>query len=296
MPDSLLRTFFRSVFARSCPPPPGSSPGIAPGSDGINEPRASASGAIRIACVSAPGSAGGYNSSPSPAPASAFNPASASGRNSLSLFEGEGRVRVEAISFSRRSQITTSKTPTPGVPAVTPPEGAAGLSDSRIAAVLPSELLQPGEIIILLLKPSLWFILLQPLRSLIILGALAILGLWACRNGHLQLGPSDVVLIAFFLISARIFWQVLEWLSHVYVLTDRRILRVRGVVHVHVFEAPLTRIQHTNLTFAPLERLFGLGSIHFATAGTAFIEASWQMLAHPLDVHQKVVQALNRYR
>ena len=56
-------------------------------------------------------------------------------------------------------------------------EGITGPADdeviaSRLAAMLPAQLLQPGEIIILLLKPSPLFILLAPLNTLVLLAML----------------------------------------------------------------------------------------------------------------------------
>ena len=73
-------------------------------------------------------------------------------------------------------------------------------------------------------------------------------------------------------------------------------IRIRGVIRVHVFECQLAQIQHTNLLFSLRERVFGLGTIGFATAGTAAAEVFWLMIARPLDVHQLLVQTLNRYR
>lgn len=164
-------------------------------------------------------------------------------------------------------------------------------------AMLPAELLQPGEVIILLLKPSPWFIVLSPLKTLvaIALGTAILLAL-----SQLALLPGlthrEIVLLGAALIVLRLFWQFLEWLSRVYVLTDQRVIRVMGVLRVNVFETPLQQIQHTNLLFSIRERLFALGTIGFATAGTGGYEAFWTMVCNPLEVHQKVVQTLRRYR
>ena len=167
---------------------------------------------------------------------------------------------------------------------------------ARAAGMLPAELLQPGEVIILLLKPSAWFILLAPLRTLT---AIIVVGLIAeTINSYLALDISrqSIILGTLALLLLRVFWQFLEWLSRVYVLTDRRVVTVAGVLRIGVFETPLQKIQHTNMVLSLRERLFGLGTITFATAGTAAIEAFWLMLANPLEVHQKVVQTINRYR
>ena len=104
------------------------------------------------------------------------------------------------------------------------------------------------------------------------------------------------VLLGMSLIALRLVWQFVDWLSRVYVLTDQRIIRVRGVLRVSVFECRLAQIQQTDLLFTLRERLFGLGTLGFSTAGTAFTDAYWTMVAQPLDVHEKVVATIKRYR
>jgi len=177
-----------------------------------------------------------------------------------------------------------------------PPGAAGGLTEARAHAAIPEQLLQGGEIVILLIKPSVWFIVLSCLGFLagVLVAAVAVLGLM--RIVDLHMASSDVIVIAGFIGAVRLLWQLLEWLSRVYVLTDRRVIRVKGVLRVQVFETQLKNIQHTDTLFTIRERLFGLGSIMFSTAGTAVPEATWRMIGRPLDVHQKVVATLNRYR
>lgn len=168
---------------------------------------------------------------------------------------------------------------------------------ARASAMLPAELLQPSEIIILLIKPSPWFILLVPLRfiAIILLCALLTMQLQA-RGFGLGLDRHDIIVATLAALGLRLFWQLLDWLSHVYVLTDQRVIRVMGVLNVQVFECPLQKIQQTDLILPLVQRLFWLGSIGFATAGTAGHEAYWLMVAKPLEVHAKIVETLRRYR
>ena len=70
----------------------------------------------------------------------------------------------------------------------------------------------------------------------------------------------------------------------------------KGVLRVAIFETALKDIQHTECFFSIRERLLGLGTITFATSGTAMIEAMWRMVADPMQVHQTVVKTLSRYR
>lgn len=166
---------------------------------------------------------------------------------------------------------------------------------ARAAALVPAQLLQPGEVIILALKPSPWFIVLEPLTTLVAIVFVGLLALWLAANGILPFPQRDITLSVLAALAVRLFWQFLEWLSRAYILTDRRILSVAGVLRVTVFETALTRVQHTHIVFTVRERLVGLGSLLFATAGTATLETVWRMIARPLDVHRKVVQTLERY-
>lgn len=173
----------------------------------------------------------------------------------------------------------------------------ADLLLDRAGAMLPAQLLQPGEVIILLIKPSPWFILLVPLRFFAVVVLLAALVILLERKGiDVGIERYDLVVAALGLIGVRLFWQMLEWLSRVYVLTDQRIIRVKGVLSVQVFECPLAKVQQTDLILPLLQRVFWLGTIGFATAGTAFREAYWFMIARPLDVHAKIIETMRRYR
>jgi len=176
------------------------------------------------------------------------------------------------------------------------PDGGAAELDARIAAMIPAELLQPSEIIILLIKPSPWYILLSSLGVLALIAIACTILVLLHGRGHLGFASrNDFILAAVGVALTKLFWQFLDWLSRLYVLTDQRIIRVKGVVRVQVFETQLKNVQHTDTIFTFRERLFGLGTIAFATSGTATTEAAWLMVAQPLEVHRIVVQAIGRY-
>lgn len=177
------------------------------------------------------------------------------------------------------------------------PEPVLGLPSERAVGLLPADLIQGDETIILLLKPSLWYIVLGSLGRL---GTIVVVAL-ACliARGLLDITSytrADVMALAVLVAALVLIWQFFEWLSRTYVLTDRRVIRVRGVLRVQVFQTELKQLQHTELLFSIRERFFALGTIAFATAGSAFPEAYWVMIRQPLPVHQKVIQAINRYR
>ncbi|MBI1337681.1 MAG: PH domain-containing protein [Phycisphaera sp.] len=166
----------------------------------------------------------------------------------------------------------------------------------RLHTLLPAQLLQGGEVIVLLIKPSAWWIVLEPIGTLAAFACLIALGWGIDATGLVDIARREFVVVGVTLMAVRLFWQFLDWLGRVYVLTDRRVIRVEGVLRVNVFETALKNITHTQTTFSVRERLFGLGTLAFATAGTAGVEAFWRTIARPLEVHQIVVQTLNRYR
>ncbi len=187
----------------------------------------------------------------------------------------------------------------PDVPApadVSADAASGGTASGGAAAMVPAQLLQDGEIVVLLLKPHPLYIVLSILRVLTILALLTALGVLIDNRLTTGANRQSILVLGISLVLARLFWQFLEWLSRVYVLTDRRLIAVAGVLRVRVFETPLQNITHSEMLFSIRERLFGLGTLGFYTAGTGLVEAYWVMLARPLDIHRQVVEALRRYR
>ncbi len=170
-----------------------------------------------------------------------------------------------------------------------------GMPLDRAQFILPDNLLQGGEVIILLLKPSLWFILLGCLHTLS-LTILAAMTLWAVIPllPYPYLSRNDIIIITLIIIGLRVFWQILEWLGRIYVLTDQRIIRIRGVIRIRIFETRLNKLQHTDLLLSLRERIFYIGTIAFSTAGSYSIEAYWEMINKPTAVHQQIIQTINR--
>jgi uncharacterized membrane protein YdbT with pleckstrin-like domain len=167
--------------------------------------------------------------------------------------------------------------------------GQATIAGS-LSGVIPAHLIDEGEQIIFAIKPSLWFILFYYAKMIGLVIAVFI------AINYFPYVPSlfsqYVSQIAAALICLQLVIAVLEWISRLYVLTDRRVIRIKGILNVDIFEAPLVKIQNTYLTFALHERVVGIGTILIATAGTAGIEASWQNINQPLEVHEQVRAAI----
>ncbi|MCP3905154.1 MAG: PH domain-containing protein [Planctomycetes bacterium] len=170
------------------------------------------------------------------------------------------------------------------------------LSPDRAAALLPESLIQDDEVVILLLRPSLLYIPLACANTVVFVALLTFLAAYLSRwQSWVPWTDTQAFMLGVALAAIRLGWQTLEWYSRIYVLTDRRLIRRLGVLRVSIFQTQLSAIQHTSVFSRVRERLFGLGTIGFATAGSDVFEAFWVMLRRPFAVHKVVVEAIERY-
>ncbi|MGE3108141.1 MAG: PH domain-containing protein [Phycisphaerales bacterium] len=163
-----------------------------------------------------------------------------------------------------------------------------------------------GELIILRIKPSLWYIV-SRVWVLILLGAVlassalstvgTIAGVatplpfigWTLAQAVSRLG-----VMILFASATVVIWRFLEWWCKTYVLTDRRIVVQTGVLRQTTIDIPLRRIQHVALHRNIEQRVLGLGTLIFSTAGPSG-EFAWLTISHPAERLQTVRQAIERY-
>src|SRR3989304_3816056 len=130
--------------------------------------------------------------------------------------------------------------------------GAGGEGIAPVDLV-PAHLLDRDEIVILAVKPSLWFVLFVSARWLALAGVVIVLA--ALFDEPFMLDTLTLVEGALALAAARVGIALLQWASRLYVLTNRRVIRVRGILRVDVFECQLSRIQNTFLILNWYERV-----------------------------------------
>ena len=188
------------------------------------------------------------------------------------------------------------------------PSAEPTTNDAPAAAYLvPADLLGENEIIVLALKPSVWFVL---VTSLPILASLAVVTAAAyVAKMYYPQTPAPVIL--FFVVAIgllRMLAACWQWLGRTYVLTNRRIVCLRGVVKTSVQAEALTEIKRAALAASLAERTCGAGSIFCLTAADAPAADGWEadlparsvvtwaIIANPHDVHEIVQMAIDRAR
>jgi uncharacterized membrane protein YdbT with pleckstrin-like domain len=76
-----------------------------------------------------------------------------------------------------------------------------------------------------------------------------------------------------------------------YLLTDQRLRISRGIVRKNVQETRLDRVQNVNYTQGILDRIFGVGTVDFDTAGTDDSEFRFEWINDPETVVRAVDDA-----
>jgi len=171
------------------------------------------------------------------------------------------------------------------------PASAPALAAEKAVA---RELLENGEIIHLAIRPSLWFV---PLASGPLILATAFLAAVAHLAGP-RIGldvPSYALAMLWALAAmARLFAGSIQWLGRLYVLTNRRLITVRGVARFQVHQCPLAKVRGLGVTVSPSERLLGLGTLSFQLPPGAEGIGAWANLAQPQKVRHEIEQAIRR--
>jgi hypothetical protein len=166
---------------------------------------------------------------------------------------------------------------------------------SPLGALLVGHVLHEGEVVLLLLKPSLWFVPLASLRFIgVVLIALAVCDLAGLHPSarHGLVGEAAGLAVA-----GRLVWAMFHWFGRVYVLTDLRIIRMSGVLAVELFDCPLRKIRRTRRRDTVPERLLRLGTINVYPQDPeccGHVPRAWQTIAKPGLVHEQIVAAVNR--
>jgi uncharacterized membrane protein YdbT with pleckstrin-like domain len=183
---------------------------------------------------------------------------------------------------------------------VHPSEEAVAASASgraSLATLLTRHILRDGELVLLILKPSLWSIVLTalPFAAVVLMATAAAIVVAEHHSIHF-------LAMAVFLLGGRVVWSILQWMGRLYLLTNLRIVALSGVFNIEIFDCPLRRVAQARLQRRVRERLLGIGTIEIVPSGDRSSPCAsergapgyWHMIARPVRVHEQVAAAINR--
>ncbi len=165
-------------------------------------------------------------------------------------------------------------------------------------ALVPEAILHDGEEVILAVKPAGVFVLLVswPAMAVILTAMVATMVLDPLR-ATLAMDSTDVGLLAVSLCGLRLVLAAIQWSNRLYVLTNRRVIRIRGLAATSLRDLPLEQVVAVDRTARPGERMCSLGTllIRGSDAREGMCMA-WSHLARPDEIAQALEQAIRRAR
>lgn len=206
----------------------------------------------------------------------------------------EGATRSVTVRHNKSDETHAARSDNPFV---LPPASASDATASPTAAVTPlgamlaRHVLRDGEIVLLALKPSFWFILLSSLRFLAVV-AIVTLGAIAYEGRHNR--EWFYIEAGIFMAAGRIMWAVLQWMGRLYILTDLRVIRLSGVFKLDIFDCALRKIARTAVTQSARERCSRTGTIEIMPADEECPAGQWQTIRRPHQVNDVIVNTINR--
>ena len=142
-----------------------------------------------------------------------------------------------------------------------------------------------------------WFVLLWGARIPIaaIIAALLLLVL----SGNVEDGAFRTLLgiltaVLFVAGLAFLAWGTLRYLNTEFVLTNRRVVQVEGVVNKRATDSSLEKINDAVLTQSIFGRMFGFGDLDVLTAAEAGIER-FRMIIDPIGFKRAMLDAKHEY-
>lgn len=172
--------------------------------------------------------------------------------------------------------------------------GAAAVDEAGVP-LFAAAMIEPGEVIVAVWRPSLAWIALRSVRAVALIACATLLAA-AAAGWSGQAWSQPILQVGAVLALARAAAALAEWASRIYVLTDRRVLRRRGVLAPTVYSGNLNAIRRIELLQAGIDRALGTGTITFSSRAEGAYDAAWVMVPRAADVLATVEETRRRYR
>ena len=156
-------------------------------------------------------------------------------------------------------------------------------------------LLSTGERIVHREKQH-WFVFIWGARYTIL--AIVIAGIAAVLQTNLSSPWRDILAWAaaiLFLGGLLLLgWTILRYINQEYVLTNRRVIQVEGVLNKKVTDSSLEKVNDVVLTQSVFGRMFGFGDLEILTASESGI-SRFRMLVEPVKFKREMLDAKHEY-
>jgi hypothetical protein len=152
-------------------------------------------------------------------------------------------------------------------------------------------MLAGDELIQFSVKPSLWFIPIVSARwvlTMVLLAAIVAIGSRGLWTWGARFAFNTFLAIAVLRLAV----AGLQWASRLYVLTNRRVIRIKGVFNAEVAQCLLTRISGVEMRANWHQRQLRLGSIHMPNLNNSPIH--WENVGRPAQIAEMLETAVRK--
>ena len=146
-----------------------------------------------------------------------------------------------------------------------------------------------------------WFVFVWGARftilALILSAILAFISVGLAQDGlsgSVRIILTWVVVIIFVAGLAVLLWTALHYLNQEYVITNRRVLQVRGVLNKQSTDSSLEKINDARLEQSLFGRIFGFGDLDVMTAAEVGIE-KFKMIKDPIVFKKAMLDAKHEF-
>lgn len=173
--------------------------------------------------------------------------------------------------------------------------GSASSAVGVAQAVSPHNMLHENEIVILMVRPSVWYIFVTSSTYIIVVLALALLS-ETSRVIDKMIGLQTMLTIIAILVACRLLYGVMEWIGYHYILTNCRLITIQGLLQPQIAQTVLGRITDITLTQSLPQKVLRAGTLGFSFEATQMLGGTWHWIRSPQRVEQQIRQAIGRYR
>ena len=101
-----------------------------------------------------------------------------------------------------------------------------------------------------------------------------------------------ILVIAWVAVIGWVLWDVAEWYYDRFILTNKRVMLIEGVIARKVAMMPLARVTDMKYTQSPLGRVLGYGTFEIESAGQEQALRNVPNLPNPTDLYLQVVEEM----
>lgn len=151
--------------------------------------------------------------------------------------------------------------------------------------------LDPGEREIFEGHPSWRAILAFYLKGLVVAVAAGLVLALATRIFDDHVNTGMVFLVVLVILGLTVLIGFIKRVTTTYAITDRRLHIKRGIISREIQQTRLERVQNVNYNQTFFQRILQVGDVDFDTAGSGDYDFSFDGVANPEEVVQKVDEA-----